>query len=105
MIKQMLKKKYNLQKQLILKYNQKQNFMYNLLNKSFFINHYLQPLIRISFLAQNNNISNLFQHYSTFQKLYCMITISSKVSNKSYGYSRFFLNKQLNKLTISGTIK
>jgi hypothetical protein len=101
----LLKKKYNLQKQLILKHNKKQSFLNNLLKKSFFKNHFIQPILRISFLSQNNNINNLYHCYNTYQKLYCLITISGKVSNKHYGYSRFFLNKQLEKLTISGTIK
>jgi hypothetical protein len=101
----MLKKKYNLNKQLVLKYNENLNFSNKLLTKSFAENQFLNPLIRLSFLVKYDRLINLYNRFSSLQKLQCLISLSNKVPNKSYNYSRFFLNKQLNKLTIANTLK
>ena len=101
----MLKKKNKLQKQLLIKYNYAQLFLENLLNSSLKKNHYLDPLNRISYLVNEDYVNNLFFKFSTYQKLLCPISLSHKVPNKSYMYSRFFLNKQLDKLVIANTFK
>jgi len=100
-----LKKKYNLQKQLHLKHNYKKLFVTSLINKSLGKNHYIAPLERISQLCQPNFVETLLYKFSTFQKLQCLITLSGKVHSRSYSYSRFFLNKQFDKITISNTLK
>ncbi len=76
-----------------------------LLNKSLQNNHNIEPLDRISYFSQEEYTDDLYFKWSTFQKLHCLITASPKVHNKSYHYSRFFLNKQLNKLVICNTLK
>ena len=101
----MLKKRHNLQKQLIIKYNYKLAYLEKLLEDSLKTNHYLQPIDRISHFAQDKNSDSMYFKFSTFQKLTCLISLSQKVPNKAYAYARFFLNKQFNKLTISNTLK
>lgn len=101
----MLKKRYNLQKQLYLKYNYKKLYLSSLLNASLSTNHYISPVDRLSYLAKEDYVDNLYFKFSTFQKLTCLISLSVKVHSKQYHYSRFFLNKQLNKLSISNTVK
>lgn len=101
----MLKKKYNYQHQLFVKYKYKQTFLKLLLIRSFMKNHFLTPKERISYFAQPITIDDITHRFSTYQKLYCLITASPKVHNREYHYSRFFLNKQLDKLTISNTLR
>lgn len=101
----MLKKKYNLQKQLILKHNYNLQFLDKLLTLSLSKNHYIDPLDRLSFFCREDYLSNLFFKTVTFQKLTCLVSLSMKVPSKAYHYSRFFLNKQFNKLVISNTLK
>ena len=101
----MLKKKYNLQKQLFLKHNFKKNFITLLIFKSLKLNHFIAPLERISFFSQSSSSDDLFFKFFSFQKLHCLITLSTKVPQRRYHYSRFFLNKQLEKLVISNTLK
>lgn len=101
----MLKKKHNLQKQLVLKYNYKLQFLDKLLNDSLRINHYIPAIDRLSYFAQEKNCDYMHFKFATFQKLTCLISLSPKVPNKSYAYARFFLNKQFDKLTISNTLK
>lgn len=101
----MLKKKYNLQKQLVIKHNYIKNHVTLVIQKSLGANHFIKPMERISFLAQSETSQTLFFRFSTLQKLHCLITLSPKVHNKAFYYSRFFLNKQLDKLTIANTLK
>lgn len=101
----MLKKNYNVQKQLVLKFNYKNDFLLTLLKTSFSKNHFLSALDRISFLHRYDTIDNLYFRFNTYQKLHCLITNSPKVNSRKYHYSRFFLNKQLEKLTIANTLK
>jgi hypothetical protein len=101
----MLKKKYNLYKQLFTKHNYRKKYLTLLLVKSLAHNHLLSPLNRISFLSQPDYFDNIFHKFSCFQKLHCLVTLSPKVSNREYFYSRFFLNKQLEKLVVSNTLK
>lgn len=100
----MLKKNYNLNKQIILKVEYKDKFILNLIDCSLQKNHFLKPIERISYFTRNH-YNNFFSKFSSFQKLQCLITLSPKVHNKKFYYSRFFLNKQLNNLTISNTLK
>lgn len=101
----MLKKKYNLKKQIILKYNYLKGFFIKLINLSLSVNFSLNPLDRLSYLSQSETTDSLFYKFSTYQKLICLISLSHKVPNRKTNYSRFFLNKQLDKLVISNTLK
>lgn len=100
-----LKKKYNFNKQLILKYNKNKTFLTNILLSSLASNHYILPLDRLSYFARPETIYDLYYRFCTYLKLTCLISLSNKVPNKQYRYSRFFLNKQLNKIVLSGVIK
>jgi hypothetical protein len=100
-----LKKKYNLAKQLILKANYLEKYLTTVLTKSLAENHHLSPFDRLSYFMQDESNFNFYNYFSTYQKLYCLISLSPKVHNKAYHYSRFFLNKQLNKLICSNTLK
>jgi len=100
-----LKKKYNLQKQIYLKHNYKSLFLEKLLTLSLARNHSIDPIDRLTYLSRDSYLNNLYFKWSTFQKLTCLISLSTKVPSKGYNYSRFFLNKQLNKLVISNTLK
>jgi hypothetical protein len=101
----LFKKKYSFHKQIIFRNLFTLNFANVILIKSFQENQFLKPLNRISFFANKDSIDNLFTRFNTYQKLHCLISLSQKVPNKSYHYSRFFLNKQLNKLTLANTLK
>ena len=101
----MLKKKYNLNKQLVVKQAYQENHLERLLLQSFKENHKINPINRLSFFCQEESLLNIWNYFCSYQKLQCLVTLSSKVSSKNYHYSRFFLNKQLNKLVISNTLK
>ncbi len=101
----MLKKKYNLKKQFILKYNYYRYFNFNIVVKSLSKNFLLKPLYRLSYLAQADYVTNLYFKFSTYHKLTCLVSLSQKVPNKQCNYARFFLNKQLDKLVLSGVFK
>lgn len=101
----MLKKKYNLNKQLALKATHIESWVEVLFAKSLGQNMFLTPINRISYLMKSAEQFNLFSYFNTYQKLHCLITLSPKVPNKSFYYSRFFINKQLNNLTCSNTLK
>lgn len=101
----MLKKRYNIQKQLFIKYNYRRLFFEQVIEISLKVNRYIDPINRLSYLAQEDYVDNIYYRFSTFQKLTCLISLSPKVHNRSYNYSRFFLNKQFNKLSIANTLK
>ena len=101
----MLKKKHNLHKQIILKQNYVQIHLEKLVIKSLSQNQFLKPIQRLSFFMQYSEKLNRFNFFSSYQKLSCLTTLSNKVSNKKYLCSRFFLNKQLNSLVYSNTLK
>ena len=101
----MLKKTYFFNKQIALKFNKKILYIYNLILTSFLLNHQLLPINRLSFLGKSNIVDNHFYRYSTHCKLVCPISLSYKVPNKNYQYSRFFFNKQMNKLVLSWVVK
>ena len=101
----MLKKKYNFQKQLFLKHNYRGLFFEKLLTASLAKNHQLEPAERLSFIGRPEHSGNRYFRFATFQKLTCLISLSGKVPSKGYQYARFFLNKQLNKLVCSNTLK
>lgn len=79
--------------------------MSKLISHSFTKNFLLNPLARLSYLAQLDNTTSLYFKFSSYHKLTCLISLSQKVPNKKCNYSRFFLNKQLDKLTLSGVFK
>jgi hypothetical protein len=99
----LLKKKNKFIKQKLLKEYYKPIEFSELLKKSLFKNHFINYKSRLSFSIQKNY--NLFNLFKTLQRLICLVTLSVKVPNKKFNYSRFYLNKQLNKLTISNTLK
>jgi hypothetical protein len=101
----MLKKKYNFQNQVIIKYNYKKNFVSSLITNSLKTNHSLIPIARLSLFGNSNLTDDFFFNFSTYQTLVCLISLSPKVHNKKISYSRFFFNKQLERLTISNTLK
>ncbi len=101
----MLKKKYNLQKQIILKQKFLNIHLLKLVRSSLSPNHNIEPLMRISFFVQYSSELSLFDFFFTYQKLLCLTTLSSKVHNKKYMCSRYFLNKQLNTLVYANTMK
>lgn len=104
-LKILLKKKYNFNNVLILKYNKNKDFLINLITNSLSLNHSLKPIDRLSYFARKPEADSLHYKYSTFLKLTCFVSLSNKVPNKQYGYSRFFLNKQMSKLVLSGAVK
>lgn len=101
----MLKKKYNFNKQLILKFNKSKGFLLELLLQSLSSNHYIEPLDRLSFLARAATKDDSYYYYNTYLKLLCLVSLSYKVPNKQFKYSRFFFNKQMSKLVLSGVVK
>ena len=101
----MLKKKYNHQKQILVKANYKKKFIESILLSSLSKNQYIEPIDRLSYFAQDDYIDNLFFRFSTYQKLHCLISLSPKVHSRTYYYSRFFINKQLNNLVMGNTLK
>lgn len=101
----MLKKKYTLDKQIAIKINYCEIWLELLLTKSLAENHFLEPSIRLSFFLKTTEHFNLFNFFASYQKLHCLITLSPKVPNKSFFYSRFFFNKQLNNLSCANTLK
>ncbi len=101
----MLKKKNKLTKQLVIKFSYNKFFIEQLVTSSLKKNHFLSPLIRISFFAKENRFDSWHSYFSTYQHLLCPISLSNKVPSRAFQYSRFFFNKQLNYLTISNTLK
>lgn len=101
----MLKKKYNLHKQIILKQKFIKTHLNKLILSSLKQNQNAEPLQRLSFFMQSQTELTLFDFFCTYQKLLCLTTLSSKVHDKKYICSRFFLNKQLNTLVYANTLK
>lgn len=100
------KRKFLKNKQILLKLKFLNLEFLNLIKKSFFKNQYIYYIDRISINTKKYFFfkKSLF-FFKSHQKLLCMITGINKVPNKHYNYSRFYLNKQMNQLTISNTIK
>ena len=101
----MIKNQHRLRKQVIIKQAYSDPFLLNLLVKSLKTNTNIEPITRISFLVSKVYNFYRFNYFHTYQKLQCLITLSGKVHNRTYQYSRFFLNKQLAFLTIANTLK
>ena len=88
-----------------MKFNKNRTFLINLLSTSFGNNHYILPIDRLSYFARPETIYDLYYRFSTHLKLTCLVSLSNKVPSKQYRYSRFFFNKQLNKIVLSGVVK
>lgn len=101
----MLKKKNTLEKQLIIKQSYLSDSLETIIVDSLRTNVSLKPHVRLSFLVKKNSAFNRFNFFKTYQKLHCLVSLSPKVHNRAYHYSRFFLNKQLPFLTVSNTLK
>ena len=79
------------------------NELFNLIKKSLFSNHFLKPIVRLSYtLAVQLNKNNFFK---TYQKLVCPHSLSKKVPDKNFLFSRFFLNKKFNSYYINNVFK
>ena len=97
------KRKRFKQNQLILKLKFFKRELKEKIIKSLKKNHYNTPEFRLSFTI--NWLTNKTQYFKTQQKLVCLFSLSKKVPNKTFNYSRFFLNKKLNSFNINNTFK
>jgi hypothetical protein len=88
------KKNQIILKLIFLKFELKQK-----IKKSLHKNHFNDYLFRLSFTINWLFFKN--QYFRTFQKLVCPFSLSKRVPNKNFGYSRFFLNKKLNSFNIN----
>lgn len=89
--------------QLILKLLFLKKELQNKIFKSLLRNHFNNFEFRLSFTF--NFFTNKNQYFKTFQKLICPYSLSKRVPNKKFYYSRFFLNKKLNTFNISNVYK
>lgn len=100
----MLEKRKRFKKnQLILKLLYYKQELKLKIKKSLLKNHFNNPLSRLSFTL--NWYTNKQQFFKTYQKLICPFSLSKRVPNKHYSYSRFFLNKKLNNFYINNVYK
>lgn len=97
------KRKRFKQKQIILKLNYLKTELKKKIIISLKKNHFNNSLFRLSFTL--NWIENKFQYFKSQQKLICPFSLSKKIPNKNFNYSRFFLNKKLNSFNINNTYK
>jgi hypothetical protein len=88
------KKNQIILKLIFLKFELKQK-----IKKSLHKNHFNNYLFRLSFTVNWLFFKN--QYFRTFQKLVCPFSLSKRVPNKNFSYSRFFLNKKLNSFNIN----
>jgi hypothetical protein len=101
----LLKKKHHKYEQTLLKLTFKEFELLTKLKISLYRNQYLNPEIRLRFsIYEKKKISKKY-FFKSIQKLICLISLNNKVPNKKYFYSRFYLNKQLNRLTVTNTFK
>ena len=97
------KRKRFKQNQLLLKLKYLKYELKNLLWKSLKKNHFCHYTLRLS-------INWLWQtdksfYFKTYQKLICPFSLSKRIPNKNFCYSRFFLNKKLNTFNINNVFK
>lgn len=97
------KRKRFKQNQILLKLNFLKYEMRQLINKSLKQNHFNNYLFRLSFTL-NWQVKKC-QYFRTLQKLVCPFSLSKKVPNRKFWYSRFFLNKKLNSFNINNVYK
>ena len=97
------KRKLFKKNQLILKLVFITNELKNKLFKSLKKNHYNTYLFRLSFMLIP--VIDKCNFSKTLQKLVCPYSLSYKVPNKRFCYSRFFLNKKLNSFNMNNTFK
>lgn len=76
----------------------------SLVKKSLFRNHYNDYVFRLSFTISNSKNSKK-DYFKSLQKMFCPYSLSNKVPSKHFLFSRFYLNKQLNYLKVSGIYK
>lgn len=74
-----------------------------LLLKSLFYNVEISPLKRFVYISDTYYASRnpLFSKL----RLKCFMTTNSRVPSKTFGLSRFFLNKYIDNLNVTGTLK
>lgn len=101
----MLKKRHQINKQILIKVDYKVFFFKKLLASSLSTNQFTLPIDRLGHFQNKISFEGIYSRFCTYQKLYCLVSFSNKVANKKFHFSRFFLNKQLNNLVISNTIK
>lgn len=77
--------------------------LFKLIKKSLLSNHFLKPIVRLSFtVLEKLKKTNFFK---THQKLLCPHSLSKKVPDRSFLFSRFFLNKKFNSYYINNVFK
>lgn len=101
----MLKKKFKAQTQYILVSKYFKNYNFFLINKSFSNNLSLKLLERIYYLSSSDSFYHNYQFFFTYYNTICLNSLSTKVPNKKYLFSRYFINNQYNKLTMSNILK
>lgn len=97
------KRKRFKQNQVLLKLNFLKYELKQLINKSLKQNHFNSYLFRLSFNLHWYNHKS--QYFHTLQKLVCPFSLSKRVPNSQFSYSRFFLNKKLNSFNINNVYK
>ena len=65
------------------------NEIFNLIKKSLLSNHFLSPIIRLSYTLTEAFDKEKF--FKTYQKLVCPHSLSKKVPDKTFLFSRFFM--------------
>lgn len=97
------KRKRFKQTQILLKLKFLKYELNQIINKSLKQNHFNNPLFRLSFTLNWQN--NKSQYFRTYQRLICPFSLSKRVPNSKFSYSRFFLNKKLNSFNINNVYK
>ncbi len=97
------KRKRFKQIQILLKLNFLKYELHQIINKSLKFNHFNDYIFRLSFTRNWQNDKK--QYFKTLQHLLCPFSLSKKVPNGKFSYSRFFLNKKLNSFNINNVYK
>lgn len=97
----MLKKKFKLQTQFIITTNAVNKGLNTLLISSFKRNQYLPLLTRVCYFSADLSETHSYNYTISYYNTVCPNSLSVKVPNSKYLFSRFFINNQYNKLTIS----
>jgi hypothetical protein len=98
----LLKRKKFKKMQVILKLDFLKKELNFKIHKSLLKNHYNFYLFRLSFTI-NLFFFNKKDYFFSMNKLICPFTLSKKVPDKKYFFSRFFLNSQFENLNISNS--
>jgi hypothetical protein len=91
-------------KQLLIKTYFIKNELKYKIHKSFLKNQHNHYIFRISFTI-NTFFFKKLHYFKSYQKSICHYSLSKKVPNHKFSYSRFFLNKKLNTFNINNVLK